>query len=70
MAPLGEHLVDQLRGTVDKLEARVAELEARLQGKPASSTSSNDDGMRIILMGPPGAGMPLALAAHALVNNC
>jgi adenylate kinase len=60
MAPLGEQLVDQLRGTVDKLEARVAELEARLHGKvqsATSSSSSSSDEMRIILMGPPGAGM-------------
>ena len=58
MAPLGEQLVDQLRGTVDKLEARVAELEARLHGKAQSVTSSSpSDEMRIILMGPPGAGM-------------
>ena len=59
MAPLGEQLVDQLRGTVDKLEARVAELEARLHGKAQSSASSSpsSDAMRIILMGPPGAGM-------------
>ncbi|KAI5266227.1 adenylate kinase cytosolic [Aureobasidium subglaciale] len=58
MAPLGEQLVDQLRGTVDKLEARVAELEARLQGKAQSLSSSKptSDDMRIILMGPPGAG--------------
>lgn len=56
MAPLGDHLVDQLKGTVDKLEARVAELEARLQGKAAGSTAPAEDGMRMILMGPPGAG--------------
>jgi len=52
--------VDQLKGTIDKLETRVAELEARLHGKAqsaASSLSSNSDEMRIILMGPPGAGM-------------
>lgn len=57
MAPLGDQLVDQLKGTVDKLEARVAELEARLQGKASASSSSPQDGMRMILMGPPGAGM-------------
>jgi len=49
-------LVDQLKGTVDKLEARVAELEARLQGKAAGSSAPAEDGMRMILMGPPGAG--------------
>lgn len=31
MATLGEQLFEQLRGTVDKLEARVAEHEARLR---------------------------------------
>lgn len=57
MAPLGDELVDKLKGTVDKLEARVAELEARLHGKPAGSSAPAEDGMRMILMGPPGAGM-------------
>ncbi|KAF1353361.1 adenylate kinase 1 [Delphinella strobiligena] len=56
MAPLGEQLVDQLKGTVDRLEARVAELEARLQGKATGSSAPAEDGMRMILMGPPGAG--------------
>ena len=55
MAP-AEELVDKLKGTVDKLEARVAELEARLQGKEPGG-SSGGDGMRMILIGPPGAGM-------------
>lgn len=53
MAPISEQIVDTLRGTVDKLEQRVAELEARLEGKTSGSTA---DGMRMILMGPPGAG--------------
>lgn len=58
MAPISDQIVDTLKGTVDKLEARVAELEARLQGKAAGSTTSAvEDGMRMILMGPPGAGM-------------
>lgn len=73
MAPLGEQLVDQLKGTVDKLEARVAELEARLQGKASGSSASSpasEDGMRMIIMGPPGAGMSStqreSLAQHVL----
>ena len=36
MAPTSGDLVDSLKGTVEKLEARVAELEARLQGKASS----------------------------------
>ena len=66
MAPLGEQLVDQLKGTVDKLEARVAELEARLHGKPSGSSASSsvEDGMRMILMGPPGAGTDMAWSRH------
>ena len=55
MAPTPEEVMDSLKGTVDKLEARVAELEGRLRGKESGSTSSSS-GMRMILMGPPGAG--------------
>lgn len=55
MAPTDE-LVGQLKSTIDGLETRVAELEARLAGKSAGS-GGGSDGMRMILMGPPGAGM-------------
>jgi adenylate kinase len=48
--------VEQLKSTIDALERRVHELEARLQGKLSPSLSSTD-GMRMILIGPPGAGM-------------
>lgn len=60
MAPLSDQLVDTLRSTVDKLEARVAELEAKLEGKSGGQSAvsqSPAEGMRMILMGPPGAGM-------------
>lgn len=53
MAPTDD-LVGQLKSTIDGLENRVAELEARLAGKTSAGGS---DGMRMILMGPPGAGM-------------
>ncbi|KAK4964428.1 adenylate kinase [Elasticomyces elasticus] len=57
MAPIIDQLVDKLKGTVDKLEARVAELEARLEGRDGTSSSpASDDGVRMIIMGPPGAG--------------
>lgn len=57
---MAEHLVDQLKATVDKLENRVHELERRLQGGGEGGASSgaigSGDGMRMILIGPPGAG--------------
>ena len=47
--------VEALKSTVDKLEKRIQDLESRLTGSAPSSGSS--DGMRMILIGPPGAGM-------------
>ena len=58
MAPTPEDVINTLKGTVDKLEARVEELESRLRGKDAGSSAggSSGSGMRMILIGPPGAG--------------
>lgn len=53
MAPVSEDLHD----LVNKLEARVHELEQKLkQASGGSSANSTSDGVRMILMGPPGAG--------------
>ncbi|KAJ5156500.1 adenylate kinase [Penicillium capsulatum] len=54
MAPITEETVSGLKDTIGKLEARVVDLESRLVGgqKPTSVAEQ----MRIILMGPPGAG--------------
>ncbi|KAK5172640.1 adenylate kinase [Saxophila tyrrhenica] len=54
MAPTSEEVIDTLKGTVDKLEQRVQELESRLAGKASGVVSGSN--MRMILMGPPGAG--------------
>lgn len=54
MAPLTDQVVDDLKNLVQKLEMRVSELEAKLTGGDGSSASSSS--MRMILMGPPGAG--------------
>ncbi|KAK4505052.1 hypothetical protein PRZ48_003015 [Zasmidium cellare] len=45
--------VDTLKATVAKLEKKIEDLEARLQGKVLSNGSES---MRMILIGPPGAG--------------
>ncbi|OOQ84083.1 Adenylate kinase [Penicillium brasilianum] len=53
MAPITDDVVSSLKDTIGKLEARVVELEGRLTGsKPKSVTEQ----IRVILMGPPGAG--------------
>jgi len=55
MAPLQDQAVDDLKNLVHRLESRVAELEAKLTGGDGGSSSSSSS-MRMILMGPPGAG--------------
>jgi adenylate kinase len=51
MAPTDSAVVEELKSIIKKLESRVEQLEGKLSGKDASSSS-----MRMILMGPPGAG--------------
>ena len=52
MAPIE----DELRGQVKRLEAQVQDLQSKLAGRDAGKTSAVDS-MRMIIMGPPGAGM-------------
>lgn len=54
MAPITEQAVDDLKSLIKQLEARVVELESRLSG--GSGNSAPSEGIRMILMGPPGAG--------------
>ena len=60
MAPITDETVDALRDTIHKLESRVQQLEAKLQqggeGATSQSSPSKTDSIRMILMGPPGAG--------------
>lgn len=50
---MADQLKDSLMKTITQLEDRVRELERKLEGKTSSSV---EDGMRMILIGPPGAG--------------
>lgn len=60
MAPIKDETVDGLRDLVSKLELRVEQLEAKLEqttGAPTARRSkSSSSSIRMILMGPPGAG--------------
>lgn len=59
MAPVTDQVADELKALVRKLEDRVHELETRLGGgSPSSSgsTANASQSMRMIIMGPPGAG--------------
>ncbi|EXJ61118.1 adenylate kinase 1 [Cladophialophora yegresii CBS 114405] len=53
MAPITDQHVDDLKDLVHKLEARVRSLERRLEGEKKPSITES---MRMILIGPPGAG--------------
>ncbi|OJJ44183.1 hypothetical protein ASPZODRAFT_168988 [Penicilliopsis zonata CBS 506.65] len=56
MAPITDDAVHGLKDMIGKLEARIEDLESRLSGASSSKPKSIAEHMRIILMGPPGAG--------------
>lgn len=57
MAPIKDETTDSLKNVIHDLEARVAELEQRLV-HGGTAPPSPTESMRMVLMGPPGAGMP------------
>ena len=60
MAPITDDTVEALRDTIRKLESRVQQLEVKLGHKDASDSPDSSkrtfQSVRMILMGPPGAG--------------
>ncbi|OJD29527.1 adenylate kinase 1 [Diplodia corticola] len=54
MAPTVEQIVDDIKSSIQKLEGRISDLESKVEGKASSLTAPS--AMRMILMGPPGAG--------------
>lgn len=56
MAPIGDDTVQSLQELVSKLELRVKQLEDKIQHASGGPKPSADEGVRMILMGPPGAG--------------
>ena len=61
MAPITDDTVEALRDTIHKLESRVQQLEAKLAHSDGSTSTSSSKkplkSVRMILMGPPGAGL-------------
>ena len=60
MAPIKDETVDSLKDLVHKLQSRVEQLEARLEGSDKGNveqSKGDSPSVRMILMGPPGAGM-------------
>ncbi|KAL3466587.1 adenylate kinase [Aspergillus heterothallicus] len=55
MAPITDDTIAGLKSTIGKLEARIGDLESRLLGTEPKPKSVSEQ-MRLILMGPPGAG--------------
>jgi adenylate kinase len=58
-----EQIIEQLKSHIHSLEDRVHQLEGKY-GKPDTGSKSAVDGMRMILIGPPGAGKYLAATAQ------
>lgn len=56
MAPITETTVSDLKDLVHKLEARVHHLESRYESGGQKAQSATES-MRMILIGPPGAGV-------------
>ncbi|KAF2154732.1 adenylate kinase 1 [Myriangium duriaei CBS 260.36] len=52
---MAEQLTDTIKQHIQRLEDRIVELENKLAGKPSGSSSSKD-GLRMVFIGPPGAG--------------
>lgn len=65
MAPIKDETVDALKELVHKLEARVEQLEAKLHhgdgGHVPQVSKAGSESVRMVLMGPPGAGMNAAV---------
>lgn len=61
MAPITDQAVADLKQLVQKLEGRISELESRLDGGKGGASDKGEGSMRMILMGPPGAGKLILL---------
>ena len=69
-----DETVEALRDTIHQLESRVQQLEAKLGSTGGNVSSrgsrSNSDSLRMILMGPPGAGKDVRESLLGLLADC
>lgn len=59
--------VEDLKAQIANLQARVERLESEKHGNAGSTSSTSSEAMRMILIGPPGAGMVFSLCLVALL---
>lgn len=69
MAPIGDDAAKSLQELVNKLESRVKQLEDKLQHASAGTKHIPSEGVRMILMGPPGAGTYSHLSLNCLPDQ-
>jgi len=69
MAPIGDDTVQTLQELVQKLESRVKQLEDKLEHASSGTKHAPTEGVRMILMGPPGAGMYTSTTAWQFAPN-
>lgn len=55
---MSAHVVDELKDTIRRLEAKISHIEAKLEGR---DEQHSNDGLRMVLIGPPGAGQIMCL---------
>lgn len=67
MAPIRDETVDALKDLIHQLQSRVEQLEARLHDKDGSRGPTEQ--MRMILMGPPGAGRSSPVGSRFIVES-
>ncbi len=69
MAPIGDGTVQSLQELVRELELRVKQLEDKLTHAQDGTKHTPSEGVRMILMGPPGAGMCARFASRFFCLN-
>ena len=67
MAPIGDDTVKSLHDLVNKLESRVKQLEDKLHQAQGHASPAPAESVRMILMGPPGAGESIPFCGCCVV---
>jgi hypothetical protein len=62
MAPIGDDVAQKILDSIQDLQSRIKKLEDGIQHKAGGGPPPATEGIRMILMGPPGAGMSMFLS--------